>query len=498
LKGAPARYVQAAGQAPDNGKAAWARMTAMDELADLDALCTRLGESSLLRDREVLRLAPSEPAPVDLSAALAVALAKPVGTPPLHELARGRRTAVIITSDATRATPSAALIGPVMAELVDGGISTDDVEVVIGVGAHRPATPNEIRRLLGEWAGRLRVTNHDSRAHDLVRLGHTPSGTPLLVNRRVAQADLRIAFGQVEPHFFAGFTGGRKAILPSVAGYDTILRNHSLDNLRAATARPGVLEGNPIHEEMLAAARLARLDFIVNVALDRASRPIAVAAGDVEQAHLYLVDFLRSRFGVRVPSRTPSVIVTGPGQPLDINLYQSIKALVGVEPLLDSDRSDAQAPVVVMLSRCWDGTGSEEMFEPFTCARERLRGWLDAEPLGERSRAVNDSRAVVDCVESDYTIEKGEPYFVARAMPKHRAVVACCPGVPDDRLRLFGWEPAADAHAALTRALELSGGRAAAGSPRAVPALAGRGAETHDNRSRPVVLCPNAQRTLFV
>jgi len=459
-------------------------VTGNDELADLDALCARLAESPALRDHEVLWLAPSEPAPIDFSAALTAALARPVGTPPLHELARGRSSAVIITDDATRATPSAAMLGPVMAELAAGGIAPDDVEVVIGLGAHRPATPDEIRRLIGgEWAGRLRVTNHDSRAADLVPLGHTPSGTPLLVNRRVAQADLRIAFGQVEPHFFAGFTGGRKAVLPAVAGYDSILKNHALRNLSAATARSGVLEGNPVHEDMLAAARMARLDFIVNVAPDRDSRPVAVAAGDVEQAHLELVGFLRRKLGVRLPDRPPAVIVTGPGQPLDINLYQTIKALVGVEPLLDAHAGTAAAPVVVMLSRCWDGTGSEEMFEPFTCARERRRARSDA---GEASPATTHMQAVIACLESDYTIEKGEPYFVARSMPKHGAVVACCPGVPDERIDLFGWEPAIDADTALSRALELSGRRAGTGR--------GPGA---DDEARPVVMCPGAQRALF-
>lgn len=458
---------------------------AVDRLADLDSLCARLAESPLLHDHEVLQLAPSDPPPIDLAAALATVLAKPMGTPPLHDLARGRRTAVIITTDATRATPSAALIGPIMEELARGGISSDGVEVVIGVGAHRPATRDEIQRLLGgEWATRLRVTNHDARADDLVEIGHTSHGVPLLLNRRVAEADLRIAFGQVEPHEFAGFTGGRKAILPSVAGYESIVRNHALDMLRAPAARPGVLDGNPIHEEMLAAARFAQLDFILNVALDRESRPVAVAAGDVHEAHQQLVGFLRRHFGVPAPTRPPAVIVTGPGQPLDINLYQTIKALVGIEPLLDADYGGAGAPVVVLLSRCWDGGGSEEMFEPFLQARERLESGVER----DLPRADAISQAALRCLERDYTIEKDESYFVARVTPKCRAVIACCPGVPDERLRLLGWEPAADCDPAVARALQLS--RGAAG--------AGRGRDVHDGGSRLVVVCPRPQRALFV
>jgi lactate racemase len=459
-------------------------VAAMDQLADLDALCARLAASPLLHGHEVLQLAPRDPSPIDLSRALAAALAKPTGTPPLRDLARGRRTAAIITTDATRATPSAALIGPVMEELARGGVSSDGVEVIIGVGAHRPATRDEIQRLLGEWAARLRVTNHDARAPDLVEIGKTSRGVPLLLNRRVAEVDLRIAFGQVEPHEFAGFTGGRKAILPSVAGYESIVRNHELDMLRAPAARPGVLDGNPIHEEMLAAARLARLDFIVNVALDRESRPVAVAAGDLQEAHEQLVGFLRRRFEVPAPARPPAVIVTGPGQPLDINLYQTIKALVGIEPLLDADHGGAGAPVVVLLSRCWDGGGSEEMFEPFLQARERL----ESSAGRDLRRADAVSQAALLCLERGYTIEKDESYFVARATPKCRAVIACCPGVPDERLRLLGWEPAADGDAAVARALQLSRGAADAG----------RGRDVHDDGSRLVVMCPRPQRALFV
>jgi lactate racemase len=417
----------------------------LNDLADIDALFSRLAESPLLAGREVARLAPIDPPPIDLAAALATALAAPVGAPPLRELARGKRTAVIITSDATRATPSATLIGPVVDELSRGGIAADDVEVVIGLGAHRPATPDEIRHLLGaQWAARLRVSNHDARAGDLVALGQTARGVPLLLNRRVAGADLKIAFGQVEPHEFAGFTGGRKAILPSVAGYETIVRNHALDMLTTPTARPGILDGNPVHEEMLAAARLAGLDFIVNVALDGDSRPIAVAAGDPDAAHRHLVAFLRRHLGVATAARPPALIVTGTGAPLDINLYQTVKALIGIEPLLDMPRGAAPAPVVVLLSRCWDGGGSEEMFEPFLQARELLRGRAvtpagPQTPAGpERPTPAALSEAVVACLERDFTIEKDESYFIARVTPKCRAVVACCPGVSDERLRLAG------------------------------------------------------------
>ncbi len=234
------------------------------------------------------RLGVAEPPPIDLGAALSRALARPVGAPPLRELARGRRRVAIITSDSSRPVPAHALLGPVLAELEAGGIDADAVDVVMGGGAHRPPYPEEIQALLGQWAGRVRVRCHDYRAADLVDLGRTPAGTPLLVDRVVAAADLRVSFGQVEPHEFAGFTGGRKSILPAVSGEATILANHSLANLSHPRSRPGVLEGNPIHEDMLAAARMARLDFIVNVVLGGDLQPFAAAAGDPVAAHAKL------------------------------------------------------------------------------------------------------------------------------------------------------------------------------------------------------------------
>ena len=307
------------------------------DLRDLDAAVARLGEQATAAGCDVRRLGVAEPPPVDLRAALDRALARPVGAPPLRELARGRGKVAIITSDASRPVPAHALLGPVMAELEAAGVDAAAVDVVIGGGAHRAPYPEEIDALIGrEWAGRLRVSSHDYRATDLVDLGRTPAGTPLFVHPLVAAADLRISFGQVEPHEFAGFTGGRKAILPAVSGEATILANHSLANLSHPLARPGVLEGNPIHEDMLAAARMAGLDFIVNVALGCDLQPLAAAAGAPEAAHAELVAFVRGYTQLEIPEGPVDVVVTGPGAPLDLNLYQSSKPLVGLQPMLEA------------------------------------------------------------------------------------------------------------------------------------------------------------------
>ena len=418
----------------------------------LDGVLARVALLPELADSDVRLYAPVEPHPIDLAAALAGALARPLGAPPLAELARGRRTAAIITSDATRAVPNRQLLPAVVAALNEAGIADDAIDVVVGPGAHRGATDDELVALFGrEWLSRLRVRNHDCRGVCL-SVGVTPAGNEVLLNPVVAAADLRIALGQVEAHEFAGFTGGPKAILPAVTGYDTIVRNHSVEMMRHPAARPGVIEGNPIHAEMAAAARLAGLEYVVNVVLDAGLRPLAVGAGEPLAVQAELAGFVRGYAGVALPDEAPDVIVTGPGRPLDLNLYQTIKPLVGVEPLVDRDTT------VVLVADCPDGTGSEDMLLPFAGAR------TPADVLAGLAQG--------------YTIEKDHAFFIARFLERCPTVIAVCPGVSDDDLRRVWFEPAQSVDEAIVMAL----GRA----------------RRRGRRARPLVyLLPRPQRALF-
>ena len=403
------------------------------DLADLERVLAETSASPLLSDWEVRLLAPREPAPIDLVASARRALQAPHNSPTLAQIARDKRTAVVVISDATRAVPNRLLLPLVLEELRAGGLSESAVTVIVGTGAHRAPTEAELDDLLGrELRDRVHVISHDARGESVL-VGRTTSGNEVRVNLAFARAQVRIAIGLVEPHEFAGFTGGRKAVLPGVAAAATILRNHSLGLLSHPRARPGILEGNPIHEEMLEAARRAGLHFIVNVVLDRALRPLAIAAGDPDAAHRELTRFVQGYARLSPPAdlqavtQAPDVIVTGPGQPLDCNLYQSIKALVAVEPWAARDTT------TILLSRCWDGTGSRDMLAPFAA------GVTPAQVLRSLAR--------------DYTVEKDHAYFVARFLARSPSVVAYCPGVDQEDLRRIGFAPAASVADALRMAM---------------------------------------------
>ncbi len=292
------------------------------------------------------------------------------------------------------------------------------------------------------------MVNHDPFG-PCVPVGATSSGNEIGVAPPFCEAELRIALGLVEPHEFAGFTGGGKAILPGVADHESIIRNHSLALLERPGSRAGEMAANPIRQEMDEAARLAGLHFLLNVVLDRELRPLAVAAGDPELAHARLVRFADAfvrvplPHDVESPEEPPDLIVTGPGRPLDINLYQSIKALVAVEPWA------GESGGVVLLSRCWDGDGSSDMIDPF--------------------REGGTPREVIARLHSDYTIEKDHSYFIARFLSRCPHVVACCPGVPASTLATLGFSAAASVDAAVASASAQSQRRRASGRRRRRP-----------------------------
>ena len=279
------------------------------------------------------------------------ALAHPIGTPRLRELARGRQKVVLVTSDHTRAVPSKLTL-PILLEEIRAGNPDADITILIATGLHRPTTEEEQRRMFGDAIVDQEkiVVNKAFEDEDFERVCELPSGAELWVNKLALHCDLLVTEGFIEPHFFAGFSGGRKSILPGICNAVTVNENHSYKAIASPYAATGVLEHNPIHEDMVFAARAVNVQFIMNVALNAEKKVIAAFAGDLEQAHLQGVEFVRGL--AQCPSVTGDIVVTSNGgDPLDQNLYQSPKAVATAEACC------RDGGVIIMCASCCDGMG---------------------------------------------------------------------------------------------------------------------------------------------
>ncbi len=342
------------------------------------------GEVALAVDDRRLAavLAPQPPRPQAAAAELvAGALAHPVSSPSLAELARGRRRVVVVTSDHTRPLPSRETLPPLLAEIRRGNPSAEIV-ILVGTGTHRPPTQEELAAKFGaELVSAERIVCHrGGEPSDLAAAGRLPSGLPLELNRLAVEADLLVAEGFIEPHFFAGFSGGPKSILPGIAGHRAIRANHSGPNIGHPRARTGVLEGNPIQEEMRAAADLARLSFILNVVLAKGGRIAAAFAGDWRAVHARGVEFALAHTRVPVVP-APITVTSNGGYPLDQNLYQAVKGMTAAEA------TTIPGGRIIMVAGCADGLGGEgfakllaEMSSPAAFYAEAARTPPEATP----------------------------------------------------------------------------------------------------------------------
>lgn len=279
------------------------------------------------------------------------ALEHPVGSPRLRTLAEGKRKIVIVTSDHTRAVPSKITL-PLLLKEIRSGNPDADITILIATGLHRPTTEEEQRRMFGD-----EIVDHEKIAinnafapEQFVELCTLPSGAVFQVNRLAAECDLLVTEGFVEPHFFAGFSGGRKSILPGICSERTVNENHSYKAVSHPRSNSGMLKDNPIHADMLCAAKAVNVQFIFNVALDGEKKIVAAWAGDLEKAHEAGVAFIRQ--WSQCPVITGDIVVTSNGgYPLDQNLYQSPKAMATAEACVGEDG------VIIMCCSCCDGMG---------------------------------------------------------------------------------------------------------------------------------------------
>ena len=283
------------------------------------------------------------------------ALANPVGSPKLSELAKGKKNIVLIASDHTRPVPSKVIVPPMLREIREGNPDAD-ITILISTGCHRGTTEQELIDKFGEEiVSREKIVVHDCDDSPLVHLGTLPSGGELIVNKLVADADLVCSEGFIEPHFFAGFSGGRKSILPGIASRTTVMANHCSEFIADPHARTGILEGNPIHKDMVWAARTAKLAFICNVVINAEKKPIFAVAGDLEEAHKAGCDFLSSLCKVDA-KQADIVITTNGGYPLDQNIYQAVKGMTAAEA------SVKPGGVIIMMAKSNDGHGGEHFY----------------------------------------------------------------------------------------------------------------------------------------
>ena len=295
-------------------------------------------------------------APKSEAGLVADALANPIGSPKLSDLAKGKKNCVIISSDHTRPVPSHVIMPQLLAELRKGNPDID-ITILIATGMHRATTKEELIAKYGkEIAEHEKFVIHVSRNdEDMVSIGTLPSGGDCRINKLAANADLLISEGFIEPHFFAGMSGGRKSVLPGIASKVTVLANHCSEFINSPHARTGILQGNPIHEDMLYAAKAAKLAFICNVVIDADKKVIAAFAGDREKAHYAGADFEMKLAGVK-PVPADIVITTNGGYPLDQNIYQSVKGMTAAEATCK------EGGVIIDVSSCSDGHGGEDFY----------------------------------------------------------------------------------------------------------------------------------------
>ena len=315
------------------------------------------------------------------------ALKNPIGSPKLRDLAKGRKKIVIVTSDHTRPVPTAIIAPLILAEI--RSVNPDaDITFLVATGFHRASTHEELLNKFGdELLKTEKIVIHDCWDNaSLVHVGKLPSGGDLIINKMAMQADLLIAEGFIEPHLFAGFSGGRKSILPGIVSGVTVLANHCAEFIAHEKARVGILDGNPLHDDMLFAAKQAKLAFIINVVIDADKKIISAFAGDSEQAHLAGCQFVKELASVKAKP-ADIVITSNGGYPLDQNVYQLVKGLSSAEATCQ------KGGVIIICAACNDGHGGETFFKWFKEAPGGAREIMDKIMKIDRESTIPDQWA---------------------------------------------------------------------------------------------------------
>ncbi len=389
-------------------------------------VCVRVPARNLLGSIDPTQ----KPGVPDPKAEIERAIHEPIGTKRLSEIAKPESKVAIIVDDATRKNPNEIMILPVLAELNAAGVKDENVTVIFGCGTHRAVKPEEFTMLLGEEVlKRVKATNHDAKAADLVNIGTTKShGNKVYLNRIFAEADVKILLGDVNLHYYAGYGGGRKSVLPGVSGVETIQHNHAM--MLNSNAKTGVLEGNPVHEDMTEAARMAKVDFIVNIVENSKGAMVKAFAGDLEQAFLEAVKLVDEMYKVKVDRRADIVVASAGGHPADVNLYQAYKA---IDNALDAVK---RGGVIILVAECPEGHGNQVFYDWMT----RLTDLKSTEKEIKRNFAMGGHKA----------------YYLLKVLQNHPVILVS--SLPDYYAsNVFKLKTARAVNDALTEAFKLSG-----------------------------------------
>ncbi|MEM2341465.1 MAG: nickel-dependent lactate racemase [Candidatus Bathyarchaeia archaeon] len=327
------------------------------------------------------------------------ALNKSIRSKPLAHTSAEKRRICIVVSNYTRATPNRILLPLIIDVLKRAGRKMDEIKILVAYGLHKPA-PKELEV---EFLGKeIEVLSHDAEdENSLTYVGKTSFGTTFSVNNLILKSDLVILTGLIEPHFFAGYSGGRKSILPGVSSKEAIYTNHSFKMIMHPLSRYGILDGNPVHEDMVEAARMISTQmFLVNVVIDKRHRIIGAFTGDIYGAHLKGVKFLDKYVRVKAPLKADIVVTSNGGYPLDRDLYQAVKGIATGELVT------RRGGVIVLFAECVDGIGRghEEFYRLMAEAKnpddvlERIKR---EEPINDQweaqilSRILRDMKVII-------------------------------------------------------------------------------------------------------
>jgi len=285
------------------------------------------------------------------------ALNEPIGSKRLDEIVKPEDKVAIVVDDATRPAPSHLMVPPLLEELNNAGVKDENITIIFACGTHKAVTREEAVKLLGEAVlNRVKTVSHDCKASNLVYVGETRKhGTKVYLNHVFAEADVKILTGDIGFHYYAGYGGGRKSVLPGVSGEETIKHNHAM--LLHPNAKTGVLDGNPVHEDMVEAARLAKVDFILNVVINSEKEVVKAFAGDVEQAFHEGVKLVDEMYRIPVDRKADIVVVSPGGYPADVNLFQAYK---GVDNALEIVK---RGGVIILVAECPEGHGNQVFYD---------------------------------------------------------------------------------------------------------------------------------------